>query len=285
MECVIGFAQAEVDRLNELEDKLMEEQGPECAYLQDIYDRLDTLDPSTFEQRAGDILWGLGFNKKMMPKATKDMSGGWRMRVALAQALFIKPTLLILDEPTNHLDLETCVWLERYLADYPHILLLVSHSQDFLDGVCTNIMHLTPNRKLEVYKGNYTQYCTTRKENEVQQEKEYQKEQGEIKEMKRFIASCGTFANAVKQANSRQKVCPSAIPCAPPPPPFSPPPATPPSPARPPPPAPPPPFCTRPLATAPCRQRAPARASASTVMKTLPKPSDKRGANRFGASF
>jgi len=205
MECVIGFAQAEVDRLNQLEDKLMEDQGPGCPYLQDIYDRLDTLDPSTFEQRAGDILWGLGFNKKMMPKATSDMSGGWRMRVALAQALFIKPTLLVLDEPTNHLDLETCVWLENYLATYPHILLLISHSQDFLDGVCTNIMHLTPNRKLEVYKGNYTQYCTTKQEQEVQQEKEYTKEQSEIKEMKRFIASCGTFANAVKQANSRQK--------------------------------------------------------------------------------
>ena len=77
-------------RLTALEDMLMEEQGPECQYLQDIYDRLDNLDPATFEQRAGDILWGLGFNKTMMAKATKDMSGGWRMRVALAQALFIK---------------------------------------------------------------------------------------------------------------------------------------------------------------------------------------------------
>lgn len=131
---VIAFAQAEVARLTEVQDKILTEEGPESTLLLPLYERLDELDPDTFEQRAGAILWGLGFDKKMMAKATKDMSGGWRMRVALARALFVAPTLLLLDEPTNHLDLETCVWLEQYLATYPKILLLVSHSQDFLNG-------------------------------------------------------------------------------------------------------------------------------------------------------
>eukprot|EP00035_Acanthoeca_spectabilis_P020582 m.433630 g.433630 ORF g.433630 m.433630 type:complete len:628 (-) comp17598_c0_seq1:1374-3257(-) len=206
MEEVIAFAKAEVARLQEVEEKILTEDGPESALLQPLYERLDELDPDTFEQRAGAILWGLGFNKQMMKRATKDMSGGWRMRVALARALFVAPTLLLMDEPTNHLDLETCVWLEQYLATYPKILLMVSHSQDFLNGTCTNIMHLTGKKKLEVYGGNYASYVKTREEREVNQLKEYEKQQEEIKHIKKFIASCGTFANAVKQAQSRQKI-------------------------------------------------------------------------------
>jgi len=173
--------------------------------LQNMYARLDDLDPSTFEGRAGELLHGLGFSRQMMEKATKDLSGGWRMRVALAQALFIKPMLLLLDEPTNHLDLEACVWLEDYLQSYPHILLLISHSQDFLDGVCTNIMHLRQ-AKLTYYTGNYSTYVKTRKEKETNQMTEYKKQQEEIDHLKKFIASCGTYANLVKQAKSKQKI-------------------------------------------------------------------------------
>lgn len=83
------------------------------------------------------------------------------MRVALAQALFIRPTLLLLDEPTNHLDLEACVWLEDYLSTYDRCLVVVSHSQDFLNGVCTHMMHLTPTCKLQNYTGNYVRTFTT----------------------------------------------------------------------------------------------------------------------------
>jgi len=114
-----------------------------------IYERLEELDADKAEMRAAGILHGLGFTKDMQRKKTRDFSGGWRMRIALARALFVKPHLLLLDEPTNHLDLEACVWLERELSQYPHILFMVSHSQDFMNGVCTNIISLHQ-RKLSV---------------------------------------------------------------------------------------------------------------------------------------
>jgi len=128
------------------------------------------------------------------------------MRVALAQALFAKPTLLLLDEPTNHLDLGACVWLEDYLAKWNTILLFTSHSQDFLDGVCTNIMQLTQKGELVVWGGNYSSYTQTRRETEVNQMKKYEKEQADIKHLQDFIRSCGTFSNLRKQADSKQKI-------------------------------------------------------------------------------
>merc|ERR1719159_2127135 len=124
------------------------------------------MDPETFEARACELLHGLGFTAAMMHKHTKDMSGGWRMRVALAQALFVQPTLLLLDEPTNHLDLEACVWLENYLATWPSMLICISHSQDFLNTVCTNIMQLTVKGQLVNWGGNYDAYVRTRTETE-----------------------------------------------------------------------------------------------------------------------
>lgn len=205
LEAVYEEGQKEQERL-EKEAEELENQDEDCQELLDsIYSRLDDLDPASFVSKAGELLHGLGFSQEMMAKKTKDLSGGWRMRVALAQALFIRPMILLLDEPTNHLDLEACVWLEDYLQKYEHILLLVSHSQDFLDGVCTNIMHLRQ-AKLTYYTGNYSTYVKTRKEKEINQMKEYEKQQGEIEHLKKFISSCGTYANLVKQAKSKQKI-------------------------------------------------------------------------------
>ena len=205
LESVVDHVKKEVTRLEELEAQIMEESGPEDERLIDIYDRMEELDPSTFEVRAAELLHGLGFTKKMMARATKDMSGGWRMRVSLARALFAEPTLLLLDEPTNHLDLEACVWLENYLSTYKKCLVMISHSQDFLDGVCTNIIWMTQS-KLKYYTGNYSTFRRTVREEEVIQQKAYNKEQDDIKHLKQFISSCGTYSNMVKQANSKQKI-------------------------------------------------------------------------------
>lgn len=114
--------------------------------LLEVYERLEELDSNKAEVNAGRILFGLGFTPSMQTKKTKDFSGGWRMRIALARALFVRPSILLLDEPTNHLDLDACVWLEEELKRYKRILILVSHSQDFLNGVCTNIMHFTKSK-------------------------------------------------------------------------------------------------------------------------------------------
>lgn len=206
LEQVTARMRKEVARLEDMGDQLITELGPDAPATLDVFDRLDEMDPELFETRASALLRGLGFGSEMSTKMTKDMSGGWRMRVALAEALFIKPTLLLLDEPTNHLDLETCIWLEEYLKTYDRCLIVVSHSQDFLNSVCTHIIHLTPLNTLVNYTGNYDMFVQTKKEKEVNQMKLYKKQQDDIKHLKRFIASCGTYSNLVKQAKSKQKI-------------------------------------------------------------------------------
>lgn len=206
LQAVIDVAAKEYARLEELSMKLCEDPEGNAELLEAVGDKLDKMEPALFEPRAGELLFGLGFTNEMMRKQTKDMSGGWRMRVALAQALFKQPTLLILDEPTNHLDLGACVWLEEYLAKYPTTILLTSHSEDFMNGVCTEIMQLTQDRKLVYWGGNYAAYVKTRGEQEVNQMKAYQKEQEDIKHLQEFIRSCGTYANLRKQAESKQKI-------------------------------------------------------------------------------
>ncbi|KAF2143015.1 uncharacterized protein K452DRAFT_226102 [Aplosporella prunicola CBS 121167] len=205
LDWVVGEAQRELDRLEKLSEDILEKQGPEAPILEEIYERMETMDPSTFQTRASLILTGLGFNKKTIQKKTKDMSGGWRMRVALGKALFVKPSLLLLDDPTAHLDLEACVWLEEYLKKWDRTLILVSHSMDFLNGVCTNMIDMRL-KSLMYYGGNYDSYIKTRVENETNQMKAYEKQQEEIKHIKKFIASAGTYANLVRQAKSRQKI-------------------------------------------------------------------------------
>eukprot|EP00405_Crypthecodinium_cohnii_P013611 CAMPEP_0206448932 /NCGR_PEP_ID=MMETSP0324_2-20121206/17787_1 /ASSEMBLY_ACC=CAM_ASM_000836 /TAXON_ID=2866 /ORGANISM="Crypthecodinium cohnii, Strain Seligo" /LENGTH=614 /DNA_ID=CAMNT_0053918211 /DNA_START=97 /DNA_END=1941 /DNA_ORIENTATION=+ len=207
LKSVVDVAQKEYNRCEELIQKLCEEDAEGNAeILEALGDKMDKMAPETFEAEAGSLLHGLGFTETMMHRATKDMSGGWRMRVALAQALFKRPTLLILDEPTNHLDLGACVWLEEYLANYPTTILMTSHSEDFMNGVCTEIMQLTTDNKLVYWGGNYAAYVKTRAEVEVNQLKAYEKEQADIKHLEEFIRSCGTYSNLRKQADSKQKI-------------------------------------------------------------------------------
>ncbi|KAH8702454.1 putative ribosome biogenesis ABC transporter Arb1 [Talaromyces proteolyticus] len=205
LEWVVREAENELERMEKLAEDILEKEGPDAPQLEDLYERMETMDPSTFHTRASLILTGLGFNKTTILKKTKDMSGGWRMRVALGKALFVKPSLLLLDDPTAHLDLEACVWLEEYLKKWDRTLVLVSHSMDFLNGVCTNMIDMR-GKQLLYYGGNYDSYHKTRDEQETNQTKAYNKQQEEIAHIKKFIASAGTYANLVRQAKSRQKI-------------------------------------------------------------------------------
>jgi ATP-binding cassette subfamily F protein 2 len=171
-----------------------------------VYERLDELDADLAETRAAGILNGLGFTPDMQRKQVKHFSGGWRMRIALARALFVKPALLLLDEPTNHLDLNACVWLEEELRNYKRCLVVISHSQDFLNGVCTNIIHMRK-KKLKYYTGNYNQYIKTREELDENQMKRYKWEQDQMNHMKDYIARFGHGSKKLaRQAQSKEKV-------------------------------------------------------------------------------
>lgn len=189
----------------EREAERLAHEDAECEKLLELYERLEELDADKAEMRASRILHGLGFTPAMQRKKLKDFSGGWRMRVALARALFIRPFMLLLDEPTNHLDLDACVWLEEELKTFKRILVLVSHSQDFLNGVCTNIIHMH-NKKLKYYTGNYDQYVKTRLELEENQMKRFHWEQDQIAHMKNYIARFGHgSAKLARQAQSKEK--------------------------------------------------------------------------------
>lgn len=135
------------------------------------------------EGKARRILAGLGFDKNMQDRPTKSFSGGWRMRVSLARALFMEPTLLMLDEPTNHLDLNAVIWLDNYLQNWKKTLLVVSHDQSFLDNVCTDIVHLDM-EKLYYYKGNYSTFKKMLVQKRREQIKDYEKQEKKLKELK-----------------------------------------------------------------------------------------------------
>jgi ATP-binding cassette subfamily F protein 2 len=134
---IVASGEAKVARLEAYIEELSVADDVDASALDLAYKELEEMDPSTFEAKAGSILDGLGFTQTMMTKPTKDMSGGWHMRVALARALFVKPHLLLLNEPTNYLDLRAVVWLGAYPSTCNHILVINSYSQDFLDSVCT----------------------------------------------------------------------------------------------------------------------------------------------------
>lgn len=129
------------------------------------------------------LVLGLGFDVEMQTRPTNQFSGGWRMRVSLARALFMEPTLLLLDEPTNHLDLNAVIWLDSYLRNWKKTLLIVSHDQSFLDNVCTDVIHLEE-RKLFYYRGNYTQFKKMLTQKRVEQLKEYEKQEKKLRELK-----------------------------------------------------------------------------------------------------
>jgi ATP-binding cassette, subfamily F, member 1 len=172
--------------------------------LNDVYAELKAIGADSAEPRARRILAGLGFSKSMQNRATKNFSGGWRMRVSLARALFVEPTLLLLDEPTNHLDLNAVIWLDNYLQGWKKTLLIVSHDQSFLDNVCNEIIHLD-NKKLYYYKGNYSMFKKMFVQKRREMIKEYEKQEKRIKELKAHGQSKKAAEKKTKNSLSKKQ--------------------------------------------------------------------------------
>lgn len=141
------------------EEKDSYDDDVEGEKLTELYEKLQLMGSDAAEAQASKILAGLGFTKDMQGRPTKSFSGGWRMRISLARALFVQPTLLLLDEPTNHLDLRAVLWLEEYLCRWKKTLVVVSHDRDFLNTVCNEIIHLH-DLKLHIYRGNFDDFET-----------------------------------------------------------------------------------------------------------------------------
>lgn len=142
---------------------LHKQDDDDTKRIQEIYERLERLDAASAEARAAEVLGGLGFSTTMQQLPTRALSGGWRMRVALACAIFVRPDILCLDEPTNHVDFPAIAWLEDYLSKYKSTCIIVSHDRHFLNHVATDIVHLS-NKKLHYYRGNYDEFVSSRAE-------------------------------------------------------------------------------------------------------------------------
>lgn len=172
--------------------------------LTEIYVSLERIESDSAPARAAVILAGLGFSPEMQASPTKSFSGGWRMRLALARALFCKPDLLLLDEPTNMLDMLAIIWLERYLQTWPTTLLVVSHDRNFLDQVPTDMLHLHSSR-IDSYRGNYTEFVTTMTEKLKAQQREYEAQLEYRKHVQEFIDKFRYNAKRASLVQSRIK--------------------------------------------------------------------------------
>jgi ATP-binding cassette subfamily F protein 3 len=171
----------------------------------DIYTRLDDINAYEAPTNASIILTGLGFSIEDQSSPISSFSGGWRMRVALAAALFLQPDLLLLDEPTNHLDFEAIVWLEDYLQKYPGTFIIISHDRDILNKTCTHIAHLDQ-QKIEMYTGNYDEFEIRRAQKMYNQQALFEKQQAHKKRVMDFVSRFGAKASKASQAQSRLKM-------------------------------------------------------------------------------
>ena len=169
-----------------------------------IHAQLDTIDAWTIQARAAALLHGLGFAQDELLRPVKSFSGGWRMRLNLAQALLCPSDLLLLDEPTNHLDLDAVIWLERWLVQYQGTLILISHDRDFLDPIVNKILHIE-NHELNEYSGDYSSFELQRAEKLSQQTALYRQQQDKIAHLQKYIDRFKAKATKAKQAQSRIK--------------------------------------------------------------------------------
>lgn len=173
--------------------------------LGEIHERLNAIGASSAEARAAVILNGLGFKNSDFIRPVREFSGGWRMRLALAAALFQPSDILLLDEPTNHLDLETSIWLENHLKKYRGTLLIISHDRTILNSLCGYIVHFD-NKKLAVYSGNYDTFRRTRNEQKEMLERSFKKQEQKRRHLESFVERFRYKASKAKQAQSRIKL-------------------------------------------------------------------------------
>ena len=181
------------------------ETATDAHRIAEIQTRLIDIDAWSAEARAATILRGLGFSTEDQARPTADYSGGWRMRVALAGVLFAQPDLLLLDEPTNYLDLEGALWLESYLARYPHTVIVISHDRDLLNRAVGHILHLE-DRKLVLYTGGYDTFARTRAEKRALQASEAKKQDARRAHLQSFVDRFKAKASKAKQAQARVKM-------------------------------------------------------------------------------
>ncbi|XP_077098174.1 ATP-binding cassette sub-family F member 3 [Siphateles boraxobius] len=179
--------------------------GLESVRLSEIYAKLEEIEADKAPARASVILAGLGFSPKMQQQTTKEFSGGWRMRLALASALFGRPDLLLLDEPTNMLDVRAILWLENYLQTWQSTILVVSHDRNFLNAVVTDIIHLHSQR-LESYRGDYENFIKTKEDRLKNQQREYEAQLQYREHIQVFIDRFRYNANRAAQVQSKLKL-------------------------------------------------------------------------------
>ncbi len=181
------------------------ETATEPTRIADIQTRLTDIHAHSAEARAASILSGLGFDHAAQARASREFSGGWRMRVALAAVLFSAPDLLLLDEPTNYLDLEGAIWLESYLARYPHTMLIISHDRGLLNRAVGSILHLHEKR-LTLYSGGYDNFDRVRREKLALQSAMAKKQTARRDHMQAFVDRFRYKASKARQAQSRLKM-------------------------------------------------------------------------------
>jgi ATP-binding cassette subfamily F protein 3 len=192
--------------LRKLEARLAAAEAADDGHLLgELHAAMGDADAYTVRSRAEQLLHGLGFSHEQMGEPVASFSGGWRMRLNLAQALMCPSDLLLLDEPTNHLDLDAILWLEEWLKRYPGTLLIVSHDRDFLDGVVEVVVHIDA-KKLRRYSGNYSSFERQRAEGVVLAASQYEKQQRERDHLESFINRFRAKATKAKQAQSRMKM-------------------------------------------------------------------------------
>src|SRR5215470_19270056 len=211
-ECMAVFSElrAMEQEMEDLTRRMSELDSQSAEYMQvaERFHRIDhefrTRDGYAIEAQVGTVLAGLGFRKEDWSRETKEFSGGWQMRLALAKLLLQKPNLLLLDEPTNHLDLEARNWLEEYLGNYPFAFVLISHDRYFLDVTINKIVEIW-NKRAYFYPGNYDKYLAQKIQRKEQLEAAYKNQRDRIEQLEVFINRFRYTATKAKQVQSRIK--------------------------------------------------------------------------------